>query len=531
MNTTRTRKAAVSALLITSLLLSLTGCGAKNETVSPSRKVSQNMQGLEGVQYEACDAAIEGFYADDMNSESYAPITENGFQNTADAPLSTFSADVDTASYSNVRRMLRSGQEIPSGAVRIEEMINYFHYSYPAPTDGAPLSVTTEMYDCPWNPDNQLFLVGLQAEEIDMAGRQPMNLVFLIDVSGSMYCADKLPLVQNAINMLAPELNEHDRISIVTYAGQESVVLEGCSGADQNAITDAINSLEAGGATAGEAGIRKAYEIAEKNFIEGGNNRVMLATDGDLNVGISTPEELKKLVEEKRRSGVFLSVLGFGQGNIKDDNMETLADNGNGAYAYIDSELEARKVLVQEMGGTLYTVAKDVKLQVGFDPEMVESYRLIGYENRLLADEDFANDQVDAGEIGSGHSVTALYELVLTGQGKQEVQNQNDVCKQSSADAGQETVNAPLLTVSMRYKAPDGDESQLREYPVTVKDCYTGQISRNLAFAAAVTEFGMIVGDRERYGASYDQIKELLGRTDLQDSYRQEFAELVEYLK
>ena len=259
-------------------------------------------------------------------------------------------------------------------------------------------------------------------------------------------------------------------------------------------------------------------EIAEKYFIEGGNNRIMLATDGDLNVGMSSPEELKKLVEEKRRSGVFLSVLGFGTGNIKDDNMETLADNGNGSYAYIDSELEARKVLVQEMGGTLYTVAKDVKLQLEFAPEMVDSYRLIGYENRLLANEDFANDAVDAGEIGSGHSVTALYELVLTEQGKQ-------------AAAAPETSDDSLLTVSMRYKAPDGDESQLREYPIAARDCRTPQIGRNLAFAAAVTEFGMIVGDRERYHASYDQIQSLLSQTDIQDSYRQEFAELVEYIK
>ena len=516
---TRTTRISISALLISSMLLTLTGCsGRQNYTsdmaVNGGRgKATQN---LSGMQYDAvCEE--EGFAPSlDINTESYAPITENGFRNTADAPLSTFSVDVDTASYSNVRRMLRNHETVPSDAVRIEEMVNYFHYSYPDPTDGAPLSVTTEMYDCPWNPDNQLFLVGLQAEKIDMTDRKPMNLVFLVDVSGSMYTADKLPLVQNAINMLAPELNENDRISIVTYAGYETVVLEGCSGADQNTITDAINSLSASGSTAGEAGIRKAYEIAEKNFITGGNNRVMLATDGDLNVGMSSPEELKHLVEEKRKSGVFLSVLGFGTGNLKDDAMEALADNGNGAYAYIDSELEARKVLVQEMGGTLYTVAKDVKLQLGFEPEMVESYRLIGYENRLLADEDFANDAVDAGEIGSGHSVTALYELVLTDQGKQE-----------TAAAGE----SPLLTVSIRYKAPDGDESQLREYPIAAKDCRTPQIGRNLAFAAAVTEFGMIVGERERYGAGYDQIKELLTHTDLQDSYRQEFAELVEYLK
>jgi Ca-activated chloride channel family protein len=499
----------VPAILITSMLLTLTACGS---TKSASEQYKTVYNG-------AMQGAVEGdCFAPEfnVNTESYAPITENGFRNTSDEPLSTFSVDVDTASYSNVRRMLRNHENVPSDAVRIEEMINYFRYSYPAPDDGTPLSVTSEMYDCPWNTDNQLLLVGLQAEKIDMTERKPMNLVFLVDVSGSMYTADKLPLVQNAINMLAPELNENDRISIVTYAGYDTVVLEGCSGADQNTITEAINSLAAGGSTAGEMGIRRAYEIAEKYFIEGGNNRVMLATDGDLNVGMSTPEALKKLVEEKRESGVFLSVLGFGTGNLKDDNMEALADNGNGAYAYIDSDLEARKVLVQEMGGTLYTVAKDVKLQMEFDPDLVESYRLIGYENRLLANEDFENDAVDAGEIGSGHSVTALYELVMTEQGKQSV-----------AALSEDT----LMTLSMRYKAPDGEESQLREFPIAANGCRTPEISKNLAFAAAVTEFGMIVGDRERYDASYDQIKALLTHTDLQDSYRQEFAELVEYIR
>lgn len=514
---TKMTRIAIPVLLTASMLLSLTGCGGADIAKSETALYQTNgAEGIGGCEYEAaCDAE---YYVPEINTESYAPITENTFIRTADEPVSTFSVDVDTASYSNVRRMLRNGENVPSDAVRIEEMINYFDYDYPAPTDGAPLSVTTEMYDCPWNPDNQLFLVGLQAEEIDMTERQPMNLVFLIDVSGSMYTPDKLPLVQNALQMLSPELDENDRISIVTYAGSDTVVLEGCSGADKEQIVDAITSLEAGGATAGEMGIRRAYQIAEKYFIDGGNNRVMLATDGDLNVGMSSPEELKRLVEEKRKSGVFLSVLGFGTGNIKDDAMETLADNGNGAYAYIDSELEARKVLVQEMGGTLYTVAKDVKLQLGFAPEMVESYRLIGYENRLLANEDFANDSVDAGEIGSGHTVTALYELALTEDAKQAVSD-----PAVSDDA--------LLTVSMRYKAPDGDESKLSEYPITIQDCRTETIGKNLAFAAAVTEFGMIVGDRERYGASYDQIQELLSQTDIQDTYRQEFVALTEYIK
>lgn len=520
-------KNAVIAVMLAAMAIPMTACGSKAD--SPLNGLTQNAR-TKGVTYEmeACDDGM-GIAPVYENRDSYAPITENGFIRAADQPLSTFSADVDTASYANIRRMLRNGtpvSDIPGDAVRIEEMINYFSYSYPAPTDGAPLSVTTEMYDCPWNPDNELFLVGLQAERIDMTERAPMNLVFLIDVSGSMYGADRLPLVQQAVTMLAQELNEHDRVSIVTYAGEEAVVLEGCSGADQTQIADAINGLTAGGSTAGEAGIKKAYQIAEKNFIEGGNNRILLATDGDLNVGISSPEELTKLVEKKRKSGVSLSVLGFGMGNYKDDSMEALADHGNGNYACIDSELEARKVLVQEMGGTLYTVAKDVKLQTEFDPEMVESYRLIGYENRLLADEDFANDEVDAGEIGSGHSVTALYELVLTEDGKRDVENAN------AAARGAEPVlsDQPLLTVSMRYKAPDADESQLREYPVTAA-CRTPEIGRNLAFAAAVTEFGMIVGDRELYGASYDQIRELLSKTDVQDSYRREFTELVEYLK
>lgn len=519
------RGIALAAALCTLTTL-LAGCGSADRSKNLSIVADNGFSKQQGAAYEAeCDGDAyydEAYYGG--NAEEYASVQENRFVLTAEEPLSTFSADVDTASYSNVRRMLRNGQEVYPDAVRIEEMINYFNYNYPEPTDGAPLSVTTEMSDCPWNTDNQLFLVGLQAEKIDLSGRAPMNLVFLIDVSGSMYDYDKLPLVQKAVSMLAENLNENDRISIVTYAGQESVVLEGVAGNETGTITDAIYSLEAGGSTAGERGILKAYEIAQKHFIAGGNNRVLLATDGDLNVGLSSAEELTELVEEKRESGVYLSVLGFGTGNLKDDRMEALADNGNGNYAYIDSELEARKVLVQEMGGTLYTVAKDVKLQTEFNPEMVESYRLVGYENRLLAAEDFDNDKVDAGEIGSGHNVTALYELVLTDRGRQAVGSID------LADEGNEKPLAELLTVSMRYKAPDSDTSQLREYPVYAETLRNSSMPRNLAFAAAVTEFGMLLGQRTPYNASYAQIKELLTKTDLQDSYRQEFAELVEYL-
>ncbi len=441
-----------------------------------------------------------------LNMEEYNTIQENAFLSAAENPLSTFSVDVDTASYSNIRRMLKNGETVNPDAVRIEEMINYFSYDYPAPTGNLPFSVNTELYDCPWNSENELLLIGLQAEEIDLSERKPMNLVFLIDVSGSMMSPDKLPLVQQAFAMLTENLNENDSISIVTYAGAEEIVLEGARGNEYSRITDRIYSLTAGGSTAGAAGITCAYELAEEYFIEGGNNRVILATDGDLNVGLSSEEELTELIEEKRKSGVNLSVLGFGTGNLKDDRLEALADNGNGNYAYIDSLLEARKVLVQEMGGTLYTVAKDVKIQTEFDPDYVKSYRLIGYENRALANEDFENDNVDAGEIGAGHSVTALYELVLT---------------DTAADT-----DAELLNVALRYKEPDGAESKLVEYPVM--SAKNSEMPENLAFAAAVAEFGMLLRDSKYAGTSgYSQIRELLTKTDMDNDYRREFAELV----
>jgi len=443
------------------------------------------------------------------SNEEYAEIIENGFVNTAEENTSTFSVDVDTASYSNVRRMIQDGyyEYIPD-AVRIEEMINYFNYDYPVPEDDSPFSVTTELSTCPWNENNQLMLVGLQADKIDLTNRAPMNLVFLIDVSGSMYGEDRLGLVQKAVNMLAENLNANDRISIVTYAGYESVILEGASGSDTQTITNAINNLEAGGSTAGEAGIKKAYEIAEKYFIQNGNNRVLLATDGDLNVGISSAEELKALVEKERDTGVHLSVLGFGYGNLKDERLETLADNGNGNYSYIDSELEAKKVLVQEMGGTLYTVAKDVKLQLEFDPDTVQSYRLIGYENRVLANEDFNNDKVDAGEIGAGHSVTALYELVPAN---------------TASESGH------IMKLAMRYKAPDGDQSLYKEFEVSKSSSWSDAMQKNEAFASAVTEFGMLLRNSEYAGtASYSQIMNLLSQSDLNDEYKIQFAELAE---
>ena len=462
-------------------------------------------------------------YQEYFNTEEYSSIIESGYKSVAANPLSTFSVDVDTASYANVRRMIEYGGNVNPEAVRIEEFINYFDYSYPQPTTDDPFSVTTELSDCPWNSETKLLLVGLKAEEIQREEREPLNLVFLIDVSGSMFSDDKLPLVQKAFTMLTDTLTEDDRISIVTYAGKEKVVLKGTSGEDKEKIKKAINSLEAGGSTYGEAGINRAYELAEKYFIKNGNNRVILATDGDLNVGLSSEEELTKLIEEKRESGVFLSVLGFGTGNIKDNRMEALADHGNGNYSYIDSELEAKKVLVEEMSGTLYTVAKDVKIQVEFNPANISGYRLIGYENRALADEDFADDTKDAGEIGAGHTVTALYEIVPNDSGTS--------IPEAELKYQQNTVTGnknELLTVSLRYKQPDGDTSKLLAVPVTMES-YTKKMPANMTFAAAAAEFGMVLrGSEYRGTASCGQILEMLEANGYEsDEYKSEFVYLV----
>ncbi len=480
---------------------------------------------IEGVEVNADSteaiAPSEVFINDYFNTEEYNEIIENGYKSAVSDPLSTFSIDVDTASYANARRMIQEGGYIDPNAVRIEEFINYFDYDYPEPSTDDPFSVTTELSDCPWNNEAKLLLVGLKAEDIQREEREPLNLVFLIDVSGSMFSDDKLPLVQKAFTMLTDTLTEDDRISIVTYAGEEKVVLKGTSGEDKEKIKEAINSLEAGGSTYGEAGINRAYELAEKNFIENGNNRVILATDGDLNVGLSSEEELTELIEEKRESGVFLSVLGFGTGNIKDNRMEALADHGNGNYSYIDSETEAKKVLVEEMSGTLYTVAKDVKIQIEFNPVNVSGYRLIGYENRALANEDFADDTKDAGEIGAGHTVTALYELIMNGGGVPE----EELKYQQSTVTGNRN---ELLTVSLRYKQPEGSTSKLLAVPVTMES-YKAEMPKNMTFAAAAAEFGMVLrGSEFRGNASCGQILELLEDYDYgSDEYKNEFVYLV----
>jgi Ca-activated chloride channel family protein len=465
--------------------------------------------------------------APEFNTEEYDTITENTFMSAVSDPLSTFSIDVDTASYSNVRRMINNGQTVPRDAVRIEEFINYFSYSYPEPKADEPFSVTTEITDCPWNEDTKLMRVGLRSIDIDLSQRQPMNLVFLIDVSGSMYREDKLPLVQKAFSILTDQLTPQDRISIVTYADGDSVVLEGSDGSERQKILEAIRSLKAGGSTAGSKGIQRAYEIAEKYFIQGGNNRIILATDGDLNVGITSQSELKALVEKKREGGVFLSVLGFGTGNIKDNKMETLADNGNGVYSYIDSEREARKVLCEEMTGNFITVAKDVKIQVEFNPAYIKGYRLIGYENRVMSAEDFSDDRKDAGEIGAGHSVTALYEIA---DKDSKMTFASSELKYSDTPQGKE--NGELLTVSVRCKKPDGDESRLYTYPVTGQ-AYSPAMSEDMSFAAAVAEFGMLLRESNYKGNSTrDSILSLVSDCNIaDDEYKTEFVQLVKAAK
>ena len=551
---------ALTAIILAAAMLS--GCGAaKSESAADTAARQNNMQFADSAgdaYYEGAvaetdyitttagtvpaeeivgDAAMadskttaEDDYAPSenyFNTEEYNPIVENSYMSVAANPLSTFSIDVDTASYTNLRRMITEGYGINPSAIRIEEMINYFDYSYPAPKADEPFSVTTEIADCPWNKDTKLMLVGLQAEEIDLSEREPMNLVFLIDVSGSMYDSNKLPLVQKSFCMLTENLTAQDRISIVTYAGYDEVVLEGAEGSHKDTIENAINSLSAGGSTAGADGIKTAYKIAEKYFIEGGNNRIILATDGDLNVGISSESDLTDLVEEKRETGVFLSVLGFGTGNYKDNKMEALADNGNGNYAYIDSELEAKKVLVEEMGGTLFTVAKDVKIQVEFNPAYIKGYRLIGYENRALAAEDFADDTKDAGEIGAGHSVTALYEVVMN-----DSPMEFDTSDLKYQDTVSDEDNGELLTVALRYKAPDGDTSKLLEYPVTMES-YTETMSENLTFAAGVAEFGLVLRNSEYKGtATCQSILTMLADYDYSsDEYKDEFIYLVKTMK
>lgn len=470
-----------------------------------------------------------GYTADrEFNTEDYDHITENGFRKVSDEPLSTFSIDVDAASYSNVRRFLNQGQLPPAGAVRIEEMINYFRYNYPAPKGKHPFSITTEMADCPWNTQHKLVMIGLQGKKIPVENLPPSNLVFLIDVSGSMYGPQRLGLVQSSLKLLVEQLREEDRISIVVYAGAAGLVLPSTSGAEKEEIKEAIDALQAGGSTAGGEGIKLAYKVAKQNFHKGGNNRVILCTDGDFNVGASSDDELERLIEKERESGVFLTVLGYGMGNYKDNKMQKLADKGNGNHAYIDGISEARKVLVSEFGGTLFTIAKDVKLQVEFNPAKVAGYRLIGYENRMLNKEDFNNDKKDAGELGSGHTVTALYEVIPAGV-KSEFLKDVDPLKYQQVQATPTATNE-ILTVKFRYKQPDGNTSELINHPVLDKAIAFNKTSDNFRFATAVAGFGMLLRNSEFKGTTdYAQLLRMAkeARGNDAEGYRSEFVKLV----
>jgi Ca-activated chloride channel family protein len=474
-----------------------------------------------------------GRYNPNFNTEGYASVNENGYKNVRNNPLSTFSIDVDNASYSNIRRFINIGQLPPPDAVRIEEMINYFKYEYPEPRGDHPFSVFAELAGCPWNTKHQLLQVGLRGKSIDKSSLPPSNLVFLIDVSGSMNSPDKLPLLKSAFGLLVNELRPQDHVAIVVYAGAAGLVLESTPGNKKEVIMSAIDNLEAGGSTAGGAGLRLAYKEAEKNFVKGGNNRIILATDGDFNVGESSNGGMERLVEEKRELGVFITVLGFGMGNYKDDKMEIIADKGNGNYSYIDNLQEARRVLVREFGGTLFTIAKDVKFQIEFNPAKVDSYRLIGYENRLLNDEDFNDDTKDAGEMGSGHMVTALYEIIPAGSGEK-IPSVDPLKYQVSRKNNEENYSDELLTIKVRYKKPDGITSMLLEKSVKNFGEEIEDASDNLRFAAAVAEFGMILRESEFKGSStLESAAKLAGsaRGNDEDGYRSEMIRLINTVK
>lgn len=469
-----------------------------------------------------------------FDREGYDYILENPYRNVLQNPLSTFSIDVDAASYSNIRRLLRSGQLPPKGAVRIEEMINYFHYSYEDPQNNQPFAVHTELAPCPWNKDHQLVLIGLQGKHIDLSDLPPSNLTFLIDVSGSMNSPDKLPLVQSSLKLLVDQLRPVDRVAIVVYAGNAGLVLPSTSGDRGIAIKEAIDRLEAGGSTAGGAGIELAYKVAMENFKPGGNNRVILCTDGDFNVGASSDDALERMIEEKRQSGVFLTVLGFGTGNYQDAKMQKLADKGNGNHAYIDQPEEAKKVFVNEFGGTLFTIAKDVKLQVEFNPKQVQAYRLIGYENRLMAREDFNNDQKDAGDLGSGHTVTALYELVPPGVKIPQPVKSDSLRYQVMIPAvttEQQKFSGEIMHVKLRYKEPASNTSKLLSVPVKAKTIAIDKASVNFRFAASVASFGMLLRDSEYKGTmNYQSLKTLAQQSLGSDAegYRREFIRLID---
>lgn len=484
-----------------------------------------------GIAYERKSRVVNSStinHEKEYNTEDYDAISENRFLEVINTPLSTFSVDVDGASYSNVRRFLQQETLPPPGSVRIEELINYFKYNYPQPSGEHPLSITTEVGGCPWNNKHKLVMIGLQGKTINMEDLPASNLVFLVDVSGSMMTDNKLPLVKSSLRLLVDQLREEDKVSLVVYAGSAGLVLSPTSGDRKQKIKDAIDALEAGGSTAGGEGIKLAYNIARKNFVEDGNNRVILCTDGDFNVGVSSDAALEKIIEEERKSGVFLTVLGYGMGNYKDNKMQRLADKGNGNHSYIDNINEAKKVLVNEFGGTLFTIAKDVKLQVEFNPSFVQAYRLVGYENRMLNKEDFNNDLKDAGDIGSGHTVTALYEIIPTGVKSKWIEKTDALKYQANKNAVARN-ESEIMNIKFRYKKPDGDKSALLEH--AVRDVEQNILSENFRFVTAVAQYGLLLNNSEfRQNASFESARQLARRALNYDAegYRKEFLKLID---
>ena len=503
---------------------------ARPRGAAAARQVFTKGRGSHELAEAARIMTAQAGYAD-FDTEAYARIDESAFRNVADHPLSTFAADVDTASYANVRRFLSEDRLPPADAVRIEELVNYFTYAYAPPDGAAPLAVYAEVTGCPWAPAHRLVRIGLEAKQIPHQERPPSNLVFLVDVSGSMDMPDKLPLVKSALRLLVEQLREGDRVALVVYAGSSGLVLPPTDGAEKEAILAAIERLEAGGSTNGGAGIELAYRLASEGFRPGATNRVVLATDGDWNVGVTSHGELTRLIETKAKSGVFLSVLGFGRGNLKDATMESLADRGNGNYAYIDTINEARKALVEQLTGTLLTVAKDVKIQVEWNPQQASAYRLVGYENRLLAPEDFRDDQKDAGEIGAGHSVTALYEVVPAGveaPGRPVDPLKYQAPREPAAQSGE------LLTVKVRYKEPEGDTSVPIELGVVDRGAAFAAASADSRFAAAVAAFGMLLRESpHRGGATFDSVIAMAEDAGAAagDAHRREFLALARKAK
>ena len=484
--------------------------------------------------YAASEAPINNnsrIVFQEPNTESYQEIIENSFKSSLEEPLSTFSLDVDRASYSNIRRMLLDGYLPDVNAVRIEEMINYFNYQYEEPKKNHPIAMHSTLSECPWSKDHQIMHIGIQGKKIATENLPPSNLVFLLDVSGSMNSPNKLPLVKSSLKLLLNQLRPQDRVAIVTYAGRAGVPLQSTSISEKQKIINALDNLHAGGSTAGAQGIKTAYKIAKENFIDGGNNRVILATDGDFNVGVNSPKDLEKLIEEKRKSDIFLSVLGFGTGNYKDHQMQVLANKGNGNHAYIDNMLEAQKILVNEFGGTMFTIAKDVKIQIEFNPAYVSAYRLIGYENRMLNKEDFNDDTKDAGEIGSGHSMTAIYEIIPAGVNSNLLASVDDLKYQSNKkEIPNPVLNNELATLKFRYKLPDEDQSKKIIHTITPKANRIDKNPSEVNFAMAVAEFGMLLrGSKYSQQSSIEQIVELATVSNIPD--KQEFLNLVSLFK